>query len=231
MRLSTEEIIWIKERMQIYVIKYQEIYDEILDHILTAIEERRSAGDERAIDILFQNVVDDDFSGYVGIESLAEEEEKLYHKKIRKIFYDNLKEQFNWKTLLIAVVLLAIAFQLPNVRLVNRIFASAIFLMAITPILVVFLSLYGKIGTMKGKHSLIKKYLMAQMMVPMTLFNSVIYLPMIVTELMGEDDNFKIIKHLPPVVMMTILVFFMMINSSYIQSSRRLIAQTVNRIS
>jgi Ca2+-binding EF-hand superfamily protein len=116
MILSTQEIEWVKERMNIYVIKYQEIYDEILDHILTAIEERRKAGDDQNIESLFQNVVDDDFSGYIGIEVLAEDEEKLYQKKIRTIFYSNLKQQFNWKTLLIAVVLIAIAFQLPNVR-------------------------------------------------------------------------------------------------------------------
>lgn len=225
MKLSTQEIEWVKERMNIYVIKYQEIYDEILDHILTAIEERRSAGDDRDIGSLFQNVVDEHFSGYMGIEVLADDEEKLYQKKIKAIFYSNLKQQFNWKTLLIAVVLIVIAFQLPNVRWVNKIFVGAIFLMSITPILFVFLTLYGKIETIKGKYSLIKKYLMEQMRIPIMLLNSAIYLPMIVTSFSEEGDDFKYIKHLPPVVMMAILVFFMIVNLSYIQSSRKLIAQ------
>jgi hypothetical protein len=101
--------------------------------------------------------------------------------------------------------------------------------MAMTPILFVFLSLYGKIETIKGKYSLIKKYLMSQMLVPIMLFNSVIYLPMVVTSFAGEDDDFKYIKHLPPVVMMAILVFFMIVNLSYIQSSRKLIAQKFSR--
>jgi hypothetical protein len=229
MKLSTAEIEWVKERMQIYVIKYQEIYDEILDHVLTAIEEKRNAGDRQPIDTVFQQVIDDHFNGFAGIESLADDEEKLYHIKINKLFNTNFKQQFNWKTLLITVVLLAVAYKLPNVRLVNKIFFGSIFLMALTPVVFVFLSLFGKIKTMKGKYSLIKKYLTAKVVVPMTVLNGIIYFPMIVTNMMGEDDDFKLVKHAPPLVMMTILVLFMIINSSYIQSSRKLIVQTLNQ--
>jgi hypothetical protein len=229
MILSTEEIDWVKERMNVYIIKYQEIYDEVLDHILTAIEERRSAGDDSSIEALFQNVVDDHFSGYAGIEALADDEEKLYHKKISKLFYNRFKQQFNWKTLLIAVALLLIAYQLPNVRLINKLFIGAIFLMAVTPIIIVFMSLFGKIETIKGKKSLVRKYLLTQTIVPIMLFNMVIYSPVLIGIFTGEDDDFKPIKNLPPIIMMAILVFFMIVNSSYIQSSRQLIAQKLNR--
>ena len=116
MILTIEELEWVKERMKIYVIKYQEIYDEILDHILTGIEERRTAGDEREIPVVFQDVVEEHFNGYVGIEALALNEEKIYQKNIRSLFYQRLKQSFNWQVLLISVILLALAYKMPNVK-------------------------------------------------------------------------------------------------------------------
>jgi len=36
--------------MEVYPINYQEVYDEILDHIVTAIETARKNGDQRAVE-------------------------------------------------------------------------------------------------------------------------------------------------------------------------------------
>jgi hypothetical protein len=229
MILTIAEIEWVKERMKIYVIKYQEIYDEVLDHILTAIEERRKAGDGQDIESLFQNVVDEHFSGYAGIESLASTEEHLYRKRLSKLFYTNLKQQFNWKALIFTAVLLFGAYQLPNITFINKMFVMVIFLLSISPVLIAFISLYGKIATIKGKKSLLKRYLIAQTLVPMMLFNSFIYCPVLIGIITGQDDNFKPIKHLPPVVMMAFLVLFMIVNISYVQSSRQLITKKFNR--
>jgi hypothetical protein len=49
MKLTPEELQWINKRMDWYTIKYQEIYDEILDYIITAIEAKRAIGDNRPI--------------------------------------------------------------------------------------------------------------------------------------------------------------------------------------
>ena len=65
MILTTEELKWINKRMEWYDIKYQEIYDEIFDHIITGIEAARVSGDHRTIDIVFQRVVDNPFGGYL----------------------------------------------------------------------------------------------------------------------------------------------------------------------
>ncbi len=54
MILSADELKWIDDRMMIYEIKYREIYNEIADHIITAIEEKRKAGDMGEIKYLFQ---------------------------------------------------------------------------------------------------------------------------------------------------------------------------------
>ena len=67
MTLTGTELEWINKRMDWYDIKYQEIYDEIADHIITAIEKERQEGDNRTIDIVFQNVTDRDFGGYLGV--------------------------------------------------------------------------------------------------------------------------------------------------------------------
>ncbi|MET3979141.1 hypothetical protein ABIB62_001728 [Mucilaginibacter sp. UYP25] len=44
MILTPEELQWATDRMKIYDIKYQEIYYELFDHVITAIKAKRIKG-------------------------------------------------------------------------------------------------------------------------------------------------------------------------------------------
>ena len=227
MILTIEELEWVKERMKIYVIKYQEIYDEILDHILTGIEERRTAGDAREISVVFQDVVEEHFNGYVGIEALALSEEKIYQKNISSLFHQRLKQNFNWQMILISVILLALAYKMPNVKSLHDAFMVMIFVLSFGPIVYyAYIKLTGKVKTLKGKHSLLVIVLRRQMMLPLLIFQSFFY----VHKLFNEGNSHKEFytwSQLHPVIMMAGLILFMLVNVSNLQSFREIAAKKI----
>lgn len=53
MKLDYWEMDYIHTRMKNYDIKFQEIYNELFDHIVTAIEEKREAGDTATIERMY----------------------------------------------------------------------------------------------------------------------------------------------------------------------------------
>lgn len=204
------------------VIKYQEIYDEIL----TGIEERRTAGDEREIAVVFQDVVEEHFNGYVGIEALALSEEKIYQKNISSLFYQRLKQSFNWQLLLISVILLVLAYKMPHVKAVHGAFVLMVFVLSFVPIVYyAYIKLTGKVKTLKGKHSLLVIFVQRQMMLPLVIFQF-----FSVPNLFDEGNNhndFYTWSHLHPVIMMAGLILFMLINVSYLQSFREIVAKKI----
>jgi len=224
MILTTREMEWVKDRMKIYVIKYQEIYDEILDHILTAIEEAREAGNTKQIQVLFQDVVDEHFNGYVGIEALAVSAEKIYRKDIQTLFYSRLKQYFNWQALVIAILLLIAGYKLPNVKMVHALLMLTMILLAASPVIYAVSLVTGKIKTNKGKRSLLKTYLITQAAVPVMLLNPILFIPNLMDEMNNKKD-FHSFNGLPPVLLMPILIVLLIVNVSYIQSCREVITK------
>ncbi len=53
MKLTYWEMDYIHRRMKTYDIKFQEIYNELFDHIITAIEERRESVDTSSLDQMY----------------------------------------------------------------------------------------------------------------------------------------------------------------------------------
>ncbi|MDB5117438.1 MAG: hypothetical protein JWQ79_2930 [Mucilaginibacter sp.] len=224
MILTADELLWVKERMKIYVIKYQEIYDEVLDHIISAIEEQRLAGNNKDIQILFQEVVDKHFNGYVGIEALALSEEKIFQKNIRDTFYKRFKQYFNWQLLFISIVLLALAYKLPNAKPVHVFFILGMMLLGCTPIIYAYVMLTGKIKTIKGKYSLLVTQLRSQMLLPLSIFQAAFFLPNLFDEA-NDHKDFYTLNNVHPVILMAGLIFLMIINISYLQSCKEIIAK------
>ena len=145
MTLSPEELQWVTERMKIYDIKYQEIYYEVLDHIITAIELKRDLADKREISIVFQDVVDTDFGGYLGIEELALKQQKIYTKYIGRRFNTIFCGYFNLKLLAFTIVVSGLAYTLPNNKPMYAVFFIAIFLLAFSPLIYAFILISRKV--------------------------------------------------------------------------------------
>lgn len=227
MMLTADELKWIDTRMEIYDIKYQEIYDEILDHVITAIEEKRKAGDRQDIKWLFQEVVDKHFEGYFGVEKLVTEQENVYKRGIKKIWLQTFRHFLNWPMLAFIVIALLLSFKLPNVKMVQISLMIGCLLLAFSPVLSTYFLLAGKFKTVKGKKSILKTQIVTRAAMPASLLNAIIYLPQLFVLWNGKADNWSIFKNMPPPVSMTLVLFFMVLNLTVMRFCREAMSTKV----
>src|SRR6187402_3437697 len=99
MPLTADELTWVSQHMTIYKIPFQEVNDEVLDHIISAMEYARASGNNLPVARLFQDVVDEQFNGYVGIDEIVKTHEKAYQKKANRIFWQNFRSIMDWKAM------------------------------------------------------------------------------------------------------------------------------------
>jgi hypothetical protein len=215
MILTDEETQWVTERMKVYKIKYQEVYNEVFDHILTAIEDKRSAGDDRPILSVFQDVVDTHFGGYTGIDELAAGQEKIYSKRIQGDFKKIFKSYFTWKLLVFAVLAMSLSFGLPNNSLLHKALLVVIFLFAISPSLYTFVYI-RKMLRFRGKQSLLLQNLISQAYMPAVFLNGALYIPAIFFVDDTSSSGFQLFKQLPLPVLVLVMILFMVLNLSTI---------------
>jgi hypothetical protein len=204
MKLSTEETNWVKDRLNWYDIPFSEIYDEIADHILTGIEEQRKMGNKQDVKIVFQQVVDEHFGGFIGIENLAKAQEKAYKKKVKRSTWLNLKAMLNWQTNLFMAAMFIVGFYLPHTKL------TAGLLMAGLVVLSFYLWLYslwlGRFSRVqKGKRSVTDIFIARQGFLPVVVLNSLINLPNLYSFLFNGQDYQYTLVAVHPAVMTTAL--------------------------
>lgn len=111
-KLLPYEIDWVKHRLRIYHMDYAEVYDEVYDHMLSAIEEKRRKGDTREILSLFQEVMDDDIGSHKGIAAMQENMVAsvggYLSGALKRHFIDYFKSrQAVWALLLFALIYLS----------------------------------------------------------------------------------------------------------------------------
>jgi hypothetical protein len=157
MKLTTRDFDYINHRMDTYDIKYQEIYDEIKDHLIVATETARINGDQRNISDLFEEVVETQFPGYWAFEDISKAYEKAYRVKIRKAIWTNMKYYLDWRGTILVSILLVVSFYLPRTTIAMVILFIMLFFAAYTPALYVYFK--SKVLTIKeGKQSLVKNH-------------------------------------------------------------------------
>jgi hypothetical protein len=230
MILSAEEQQWVTDRMKIYDIKYQEIYNEIFDHIVTAIEVKRKEGDTRRIEIVFQNVVDDHFNGYAGIEKLATGQEKIYRKLMGKTFKTIFAGYLTWSLLVFTAICVGLSFVMPDTKLIHKIFITSIAILAFSPLIYTFIAVTKKIKVDKGRKSLLKAHLIGQTYLPAMLLNSIFYLPQffyLAGSRNTDDSYYNSLKFLPLPALVVVLIFFMITNLSCLRLCNQIIKKEV----
>lgn len=227
MILLDTELNWVKDRMNIYDIKYQEIYDEVLDHILTAIEDRRKTGNIKEISVLFQNVVDEQFGGYAGIKALAKTQEHTHQKRVKLIFFNSPKSRFYWQLMVIAVILIAVPVKIPDSGAIHIFFILIIFFLAVSPVMYAYSLLAGKIETIKGKRSLFKGYLLTQMALPLMRLPVICVIIFLIDKAIGVPP-FSSIERMSTTRMMGFVIYFSTIFFGHIQTCRYMIEKKLN---
>lgn len=203
MILTPEEITWISDKLNTYDIKYQEVYDELKDHLLSAVENMRAAGDERHIETLFNEVVKKQFPGYWPFEDIVKQYQSAYGARIRKTMWANYKHYLNWQTLPVITLLMVCSFYLPNIKPVKGSMMVLLLLISVVPVLYAYIK--GRhIHTDKGKRSLTKGYLIFVSNGLMVAFNLLISN----VNQFARNSFLNPLHYLPPVGMLLLIAAF-----------------------
>jgi hypothetical protein len=161
MKLTYNEIEWINIKLNSYDIKFQEIYDDLEDHLINAIESLRTNGDQRPVKILYQEVVRKQFPGFGPFDDIVKQYQTSYRKKINDAVWTNFRHYLNRQTLPVLAILIIASFYMPRNKATALIMMTALFLAAI--ILLGYGYLSGrKTKTDKGRQSLVRNQVLLQ---------------------------------------------------------------------
>jgi hypothetical protein len=214
MTLLAEELKWIDERMTTYQIKHGAIYYEILDHIISAIEQKREGGDNRNIEILFQQVIDGHFGGKEGIEKLVIKQEYLYKQSIQKLWVQSFKHYLTWPMLGFTMVVLFLSLKLPNVKQVRELLMIGCILLTCWPVLYAFFSLKGRVlKAIEGKQSFLRIHLIKMAAAPSSLLG--------VLTLGSPFSIIRYLDYLSPIILMAGMMLFLLMNLTAIHFCRQ----------
>lgn len=176
MKLRADELNWIEERMKTYQIKYRNVYNEILYHVVTAIEEKRQSGDSHNIENLFQQVVNKHFGGSEGIKNLEFKHEENYKEGIKKLWIQSLKHYLNWPMLIFTVMVLLLGGKIPNTEVIKSAIIILCILMACSPPVFAYFLLRNRVMiTTDGKRSFLKIHLIRRASLPAAIFFNLAY--------------------------------------------------------
>jgi hypothetical protein len=226
MKLTYWEMDYIHNRMKTYDIKFQEIYNELFDHIVTAIEERRAAGDSGSLEQMYADIVKIQFGGYSGIEKIAKSHEAGYRAKVRKMILANFRYYINLRSLVFIIALMCIGFSLPHTNLIIGIFFIAIFAAAAYSSLYAYIKLRA-IKPKGGKLSLVYSHTIAQANFPLIFLNSLLWVPQL-PNIFSDHYKFKLTNVYYPVVLALMLAFMIIYSLSCIRLCRQELKQVVN---
>ncbi len=226
MKLTYWEMDYIHNRMKNYDIKFQEIYNELFDHIVSAIEEKREAGDTSSLEQMYADVVKTQFGGYSGIEKIARSYEAGYREKVRKMILANFKYYINFRSLVFIIMLMCIGFLLPHTNLIIGIFFIAIFAAAAYSSLYAYIKLRA-IKPKGGKMSLVYNYTGGQANFPLMFVNSLLWLPQL-PNIFSDHYKFKLTNVYHPVVLALMLAFMIIYSLSCMRLCRQELQQVVN---
>jgi len=227
MNLTYWEQDWVHTRMKAYDIKYQEIYDELFDHITTAIEARRDAGDNSSLETMYLEIIDAQFGGYFGIGKVAASYENGYKSKVKKMIWGNYRQYINYHSLLFTAALIAISFVLPHNKLTTVILFSLILISAACCSAYAYITL-RRIKPSKGKTSLVYNHIITQANLPLMFVNCALWLPQIPYLLFSDHEPKNLLLSGPPAILALMLAMILIYNLSCMRLCKQELKGFVN---
>jgi hypothetical protein len=204
--------------MDAYEIKYQEIYDEIKDHMISAVEQARAAGDSRSSAEVYEELVEKHFPGYWAFENLSKEYEKAYNAKIRIRLRANIKHYLNVQNLLLIGIFILTGFYVPHNKQVSITLMIILVISALVPYFyVLHKARIVKVKT--GKRSLVKNNVTSRASVLMFASNFLLNM----VGFLGRDYHITFLnpKNFHPVAYILLISFFVIYGLSAVRLCRQ----------
>jgi len=220
MKLNADELEIVAKRMDTYQIIYQEIHDELTDHMISAIETARANGDQRTVELVFDDVVNNNFSGDQAFKKIQLKYVRAYNKQIMKIMRANIKYYLNWQVILLIVAMVIASFYLPQTKVIPTVLLFTLIIAAFWPCFYALLK-SKNIKTKKKKMSLIKSYVTSVSQ----FLTFIVYITLFVFRFIANKLHITFLNpaHYPPVVYVLLLSFFIIYALSSIRLCRRLL--------
>lgn len=222
MKLPAEDYRWINEQLKGYKIRYQEIHDELFDHIVSDIEQHRAEGNPASLESLFQHIIFQ-FGGKDGIESIAKSQEFAYRKRISVLFWKIYGSYLDWKAIAFIILSCGICLYLPPVPLISQTLMVALYIISVIPIIYAF----GKMKAVKvtkGKQSMVTRYIVANSMLPTCIMSLFLNLPNAIDDILEKSNHVRPFINSHPVIPAFLLTWFIIYMASYFKLSRQELA-------
>jgi len=215
----------IHERMKNYDIQYREIYDEIFDHISSAIEEKQHSGDTRKISIIFDDVVASHFCGYEGVAKLEMTQKSDYLRKVRKRIWANFMYYVNLKSLAFTVLIMLMSLMLPTGKLSFGIMVGLLIVAGFAPSAYVYFKI-RRIKRPGEKKSLIYNETIRRANLPALVIYCGIWMPKLPYIIFDKEPPFKL-YNVPPVILAFVLALMLIYIFSYVRLCKQELEQFV----
>jgi len=158
MNLPVTDIEYIDSRLDEHELKYQEVYDEIRDHVLMAMETARAGGDERDIECIYNDMMATQFPGYYAFERIAIACEKAYRDKIKKTVWANVRYYLSPLNVIVIALALIAGYNLPETQ--TTYIAMLVVLLIVSAMPVIYARIKSaRIKTDNGKESIVRTYI------------------------------------------------------------------------
>lgn len=131
--LSPIDLAWVNAKLVTYPIRYTEIYNEITDHVISAIEDARAAGDERDIELVFNEVMAFHFPSDEAIYKIVLQYVHAFNRKIRQQMWANFAYYLSWPGILLVIIIIAASLYLPYSKVIAFVFGILLIILAAIP--------------------------------------------------------------------------------------------------
>jgi len=195
-------------------VKYQETFNEVYDHVLTAADELPETGVSKPE--AFDAIIDNDFGGIGNLTQLEAERAKLVSSVIRKKQRQYQLSYFKLPLLLFTVLLAGVMYYAAD-AIPRKVVLIIVLIVGFSPAVIVALRGMVRFFNRKHQKASIKDKVIEQVgTLSMSLFNLFIFLP----PLFVNDDNYKFFKQAHASLIVVTALFFFTYSFSFMRLYR-----------
>ncbi|MCJ8210199.1 hypothetical protein MUY27_10795 [Mucilaginibacter sp. RS28] len=205
MILTADQINQCKKTIGKYV-KYQETLDEVVDHVVSAIELQPEAYEP--LETMVQHVLDQDFGGKSNLRAMEQERAKMAFKALNSKQWEYFKQHFRLPLIGFTLVLAVASYLMVDTYINRKAFVLAMLLFSFSPMMLLCFQ------TIKRRSKLsIKTALLVQVnFISISVFNVLNFIPRLF--------NYKIFMQSHAAILAILTVFFITYTLSFIKLYR-----------
>lgn len=206
-------------------IKYQEVYEELLDHYASAIEEKIEQG--QAFDEALQEV-HQDFGAKKGVKHIQERYYKQIRNHYRLMQWQHFRELFQWPQTISSLLIGTLVYFIASLLQDTKIIKLSVFLIALLPLLLAFIEYIRIIRNSPYSKNSAKGNLLVHISgIGLSLLNLLVFVPRVFLSDMFDGKYGIDILALYPAALAVVLTFYILYFLSFFHSLQKVRASMI----